>query len=186
MVGSVAHRIAQYCVRNCSLQICYAATLPTKVAADKAVSALPVRLLGSVWSSVHGVHAEIARRSLPARTLGIAPLFCYAFSSQYPKLLAPYPSASSISSGLTVSSYSSLLNERHNGSHLHQFFSCETTELWHNRLQDFRKCKLIGQFETNFVQVLLDPPLPSAFPLFHFRGEKEGLHVAARLLLTMR
>ena len=168
MVGSVAHRIAQYC----SLQIYYAVTLPTKAAADKAVSALPERLLGSVWSSVHGVDAEIAQRSLPARTLGIAPLFCYAFSSQYPKLLAPYPSASSISSGLTVSSYSSLLNERHNSSHLYQFFSCETAELWRNRLQDFRKCKLIGQFETNFVQVLLDPPLPSAFPLFHFRGER--------------
>ena len=59
------------------------------------------------------------------------------------------------------------------------FFSCETAELWRNRLQDFRKCKLIGQFETNFVQVLLDPPLPSAFPLFHFREGEEGL--AARL-----
>ena len=39
---------------------------------------------------------------------------------QYPKLLAPYPSASSISS---VSSYSSLLNKRHNGSHQTGFFA---------------------------------------------------------------
>ena len=116
--------------RNCSLQICYAVTLPTKAAADKAVSALPERLLGSGWSSEHGVHAETAQRSLPATcgTLGIA-LFCSAISFQYHKLLAPYPSASSISSGLTVSSYSSLLNERHNGSHLYQFFLCETAEL---------------------------------------------------------
>ena len=87
--------------RNCSLQICYSVTFSSEAAADKVVSALPERLLGSGWSSVHRIHAEIAQRSLPAKTLGIS-LFCYTFSSQYPKLLAPYPSASSISSGLTV------------------------------------------------------------------------------------
>ena len=40
--------------RNCSLQICYAVTLPTNAAANKAVSALPERLLGSGWSGGGG------------------------------------------------------------------------------------------------------------------------------------
>ena len=47
VVGSVAHGIAQYCVEKLQLAdiYIYAVTLPTKAAADKAVSALPERML---------------------------------------------------------------------------------------------------------------------------------------------
>ena len=145
--------------RNCSLQICYAVTLPTKAAADKVVSTLPEHLLGSGWSSDHGVHVEIAQRSLPARTLGIAH-FCSAFSSQYPKLLAPYPSASSISSGLTIS-YSSLLNECHNGSHL--YLICSRMKPQRYEIIACRIFEVQADWSVQ-NQILLDPPLPSTFP----------------------